>query len=67
MGNRSNNQVCSQNRLLKLYLTEKLFDNKQLLNKKSELVNTLRHKNNLLLKSLKRNRSRNDTMDSLFF
>ena len=52
----------------KLCLTEKLFiiksiDNDQLLNKKSELVNTCIHKNKLLLKSLKRNRCRNDTMD----
>ena len=52
----------------KLCLTEKLFiiksiDNDQLLNKKSELVNTCLHRNKLLLKSLKRNRSRNDTMD----
>ena len=62
MGNRSSNQMCSQNSLLKLYLAEKLFDNKQVLNTKSELVNTLRHKNNLLLKGLKRNCSRNDTM-----
>ena len=51
----------------KLCLTEKLFiiksiDNNQLLNKKSELVNTCRH-NKLLLKSLKTNHSRNDTMD----
>ena len=42
----------------KLYLTEKLFiiksfDNNQLLKKKSELVNTCRHKNKLFLKSLK--------------
>ena len=47
----------------KLCLTEKLFiiksfDNNQLLNKKSELVNTCRHKNKLLLKSLTRNHSR---------
>ena len=52
----------------KLCLTEKLFiiksfDNNQLLNKKSELVNTCRHKNKLLLKSLKRNHSRHDTID----
>ena len=52
----------------KLCLTEKLFiiksiDNDQLLNKKSELVNTFIHKNKFLLKSLKRNRCRNDTMD----
>ena len=56
----------------KLCLTEKLFiiksiDNDQLLNKKSELVNTCIHKNKLLLKSLKRNRCRNDTMDWWFF
>ena len=55
----------------KLCLTEKLFiiksfDNNWLLNKKSELVNTCRHKSKLLLKSLKRNRSRNDTMDWVF-
>ena len=47
----------------KLCLTEKLFiiksfDNYQLLNKKSELFNTCRHKNKLLLKSLTRNHSR---------
>ena len=52
----------------KLCVTEKLFiiksfDNNQLLNKKSELANTDRHKNNLLLKSLKRNHNRNDTME----
>ena len=52
----------------KLCLTERLFiiesfDNNQLLNKKSELVNTCRHKNKLLLKSLKRNHNRNNTMD----
>ena len=35
----------------------KSFENKQLLNKKSELVNTCRYKNKLLLKSLKRNHS----------
>ena len=55
----------------KLCLTEKLFiiksiDNNQLLNKESELVNTCRH-NKLLLKSLKTNHSRNDTMDWVFF
>ena len=55
----------------KLCLTEKLFiiksfDNNWLLNKKSELVNTCRHKSKLLLKSLKRYRSRNDTMDWVF-
>ena len=49
----------------KLCLTEKLciiksFDNKQLLNKKSKLVNTCRNKNNLLLKNLKRNPGRSD-------
>ena len=52
----------------KLCLTGKLFiiksfDNTQLLNKKSELVDTCRHKNKLSLESLKRNRSKNDTMD----
>lgn len=52
----------------KLCLSEKLFiiksfDNNQLLNKKSELVNTCRHKNKLLLKSLNKRRGRNDTMD----
>ena len=55
----------------KLCLTEKLFiiksfDNNRLLNKISELVNTCRHKNKLLLKSLRRNHSRNDTMDWVF-
>ena len=43
----------------KLCLTEKLFiiksfDNNQLLNKKSELVNTCRHKNKLLLKKIEK-------------
>ena len=52
----------------KLCLTEKLliiksFDNNQLLNEKSELVNTCIHRNKFLLKSLERNRSRNDTME----
>ena len=51
----------------KLCLTEKLFiiksfDNNQLSNKKSELFSTCRHKKKLSLKTLKRNRSRNDTM-----
>ena len=55
----------------KLCLSEKLFiiksfDNNQLLNKKSELVNTCRHKNKLLLKCLKRNYSRNLTMEIFF-
>ena len=55
----------------KLCLTEKLFiirsfDNNQMLNKKSELVNTCRHKNKFLFKSLKRNHIRNDTMDWVF-
>ena len=55
----------------KLYLSEELFiiksfDNNQLLNKQSELVNTCRDKNKLLLKSLKRNYSRNDTMEFFF-
>ena len=48
----------------KLYLTEKFYiiqsiDDKNLLNKKSELVNKYRHQNKLLLSNMKRN----DTMD----
>ena len=55
-----------------LCLSENLFimkslDNSYLLNKKSELVNTYRHKNKLLLKSLKRNRSRNYIRTEFFF
>ena len=55
MGNRNSNQKRSQNRLLNIILTEKLFiiklfDNRQLLNKKSGLFNTSRYKNKLLVK-----------------
>ena len=44
----------------KLYLTEKVFimnalNDSQLLNKKSELINTCRHQNKLGLKGLKKN------------
>ena len=51
-----------------LCLTEKLkiihmFDDPRSLNKKSELVNTCRHQNKLLLKSFKRNSRDNDSMD----
>ena len=51
----------------KLCLTEKVFiinalNDSQLLNKKSELINTCRHQNKLLLKCLKRNK-RHDSMD----
>ena len=52
----------------KLCLTEKVFiinalNDSQLLNKKSELINTCRHQNKLLLKCLKRNNKRHDSMD----
>ena len=52
----------------KLCLTEKVFiinalNDSQLLNKKSELINTCRHQNNLLFKCLKRNNKRHDSMD----
>lgn len=51
----------------KLCLTEKLFiincfNDHRLLNKKSELVNSCRHRNKLLLKQFK-DKKRNDTMD----
>ena len=35
----------------------------QLLNKKSELINTCRHPNKLVLKGLKKNNKRHDSMD----
>ena len=49
-------------------LTEKVFiinalNDSQLLNKKSELINTGRHQNKLLHKCLKRNNRRHDGMD----
>ena len=71
MGNRSSNQMSNQIDRCKRCLTEKLFivklfDNNQLLKKKSDLVNTCRLKNKLLLKSLRRNHSRNNTLDWLF-
>ena len=52
----------------KLCVTEKMFiinafNDSQLLNKKSELINTCRHQNKLLLKCLKRNNKRHDSMD----
>ena len=52
----------------KLRLTEKVFitntlNGTQLLNKKSELINACRHQNKLLLKFLKRNNKRHDSMD----
>ena len=48
----------------KFYIIESLND-PNLLNKKTELVNTCRHQSKLLLKSLKKNRysERSDTMD----
>ena len=51
----------------KLCLTEKMFimnalNGSQLLNKNSELINTCRHQNKLLLKCLKRNKKRHDSM-----
>ena len=71
MGNRSSNQMSNQIDCCKRCLTEKLFivklfDNNQLLKKKSDLVNICRLKNKLLLKSLRRNHSRNNTLDWLF-
>ena len=52
----------------KLCLTEKLFilnalNDNQLLNKKSELINTCRDQNKILLKCLKRYNKRDDSMD----
>ena len=52
----------------KLCLIEKLFiikalNDSQLLNKKSELINTCHLQNKLLLKYLKRNNKRHDSMD----
>ena len=59
MENRSSNQKRSQNRLLNIILTEKLFiiklfDNRQLSNKKSGLFNTSRYKNKLLVKKFEK-------------
>ena len=59
MGNRSSNQKRSQNRLLNILLTEKLFiiklfDNRQLLNKKSGFFNTSRYKSKLLVKTFEK-------------
>ena len=55
----------------KLCLTEKMFiinalNGSQLLNKNSELINTCRHQNKLLLKCLKRNKKRHDSMAQKF-
>ena len=52
----------------KLCLTEKVFiinalNDNQLLTRKSELINTCRHQNKLLLKCFKRNNKRHDSMD----
>ena len=52
----------------KLCLTEKVFiinalNDSQLLNRKSELINTCRHQNKLLLKCFKRNNKRHDSID----
>ena len=52
----------------KLCLSEKVFiinalNDIQLLNKKSDLINTCRHQNKLLLKCLKRNNKKHDSMD----
>ena len=52
----------------KLCLTEKVFiinalNDNQLLNRKSELINTCRYQNKLLLKRFKRNNKRHDSMD----
>ena len=49
-------------------LTEKVFiinalNGSHFLNKTSELINTCRHQNKLLLKYLKRNNKRHDSMD----
>ena len=43
------------------------FDDNRRLNKKPELVYTCRHKNKLLLRNLKRNCSRNDAVDWVFW
>ena len=56
----------------KLCLTEKVFiinalNDSQLLNKKSELINTCRHQNKLLLKFLKRNNKRDDNKRNSMF
>ena len=60
----------TQLNICKLCLSEKFYiikslNDPNLLNKKSELVNTCRHQSKLLLKSFKKNRysERNDTMD----
>ena len=59
MENRSSNQKRSQNRLLNIILIEKLFiiklfDNRQLPNKKSGLFNTSRYKSKLLIKKFEK-------------
>ena len=59
MENRSSNQKRSQNRLLNIILIEKLFiiklfDNRQLSNKKSGLFNTSRYKSKLLIKKFEK-------------
>ena len=55
----------------KFCLTKKVsiinaLNDSQLLNKKSELINTCHHQNKLLLKCLKRNNRRNDSMNQKF-
>ena len=59
MENRSSNQKRSQNRLLNIILIEKLFiiklfDNRQLSDKKSGLFNTSRYKSKLLIKKFEK-------------
>ena len=59
MENRSSNQKRSQNRLLNIILIEKLFiiklfDNRQLSNKKSGLFNTSKYKSKLLIKKFEK-------------
>lgn len=52
--------------LSKKLCTIKSFNDSRFFNEKSELVSACRHKNKLLLKSLKRNKRRNDIMDRVF-
>ena len=59
MENRCSNQKRSQNRLLNIILIEKLFiiklfDNRQLSNKKSGLFNTSKYKSKLLIKKFEK-------------
>ena len=65
-----NTKVFSDRKInfCKLCLTEKVFitnalNDNQLLNKKSELINTCRDQNKILLKCLKRYNKRDDSMD----